>query len=211
MTTRNRAAVALLLFIGAPNASVAQQSGRLYAGGTFTGYTQTRSDNPPLGGTTWAGSFFVGGRVSRRLAIEFEPTFGRMLSWEYDYRPGPSRPAHVVASRRDTFWAGQLRARAGAAEPVFGLAYTHADLQRHATSFGQPYFDDSRKERGLAAVLGLDVPLDVARHFALLPTFRLLLNFGPASESSGFSDPLGAQTRAGATVLRYGVGGRVTF
>lgn len=183
----------------------------MYAGGTLTAYTQTHSDSPPLGGTNWTAGFFIGGWVSPRVAVEFEPTFGRTFSWEYNYQPGPSRSAHVVASRRDTFWAGQVRLRAGAIEPVFGLAYSHANLQRHATSSGSPYFDDSRTNHGLAAVLGLDASLRIAPHVELLPTFRLLLNFGPDSQSSGAGDPLGAQTNTGVAVLRYGVGARFTF
>ena len=97
--------------------SDAQQNGPLYAGGTFTALTQTHSDSQPLGGTTWNGSAFVGGWVSPRLAIEFEPSFGRTFSWEYSYRPGPSFTADVVASRRDTFWAAQVRTRIGVVEP----------------------------------------------------------------------------------------------
>ena len=91
------------------------------------------------------------------------------------------------------------------------MAYSHASLQRHATSSGNPYFDDSRTTHGLAAVLGLDAPLRIAPHVELLPTFRLLLNFGPDSQSSGAGDPVAAQTSAGVAVLRYGAGARFTF
>jgi hypothetical protein len=192
-----RTAVALLMLMALATPSGAQQNGPLYAGGTFTALTQTRPDTQPLGGTTWNGSAFVGGWVSPRLAIEFEPSFGRTFSWEYSYRPGPSFTAHVVASRRDTFWAGQVRTRVGVVEPVFGLAYRQGNLQRHATIAGRPYFDDSRTENGVAGVLGLDAPVKIAPHVYLLPTFRMVVNFGAASESSDFSDPLGAPNERG--------------
>ena len=211
MIMYGRTAIALLVLMGLATPSDAQQNGPLYAGGTFTVFTQTHSDTQPLGGTTWNGSVFVGGWVSPRLAIEFEPSFGRTFSWEYSYRPGPSFTADVVASRRDTFWAAQVRTRIGVVEPVFGLAYTRTNLQRHATIAGRPYFDDSRMENGVAGVLGLDAPVKIAPHVYLLPTFRLLVNFGAVSESSGLSDPLGAQTSAGRLLFRYGAGARVTF
>ena len=116
-----------------------------------------------------------------------------------------------MASRRDTFWAGQLRTRFGVVEPVFGLAYRHTNLQRHATISGSPYFDDSRVEHGVAGVLGLDAAVKIAPHVYLLPTFRLLWNFGPGSDSSDLNDPLGAQTSAGQLLFRYGAGARITF
>ena len=211
MITCGRAAIALLVLMGPATRSDAQQNGPLYAGGTFTVFTQTHSDTQPLGGTTWNGSVFAGGWVSPRLAIEFEPSFGRTFSWEYSYRPGPSFTADVVASRRDTFWAAHVRTRVGVVEPVFGLAYVQTSLQRHATIAGRPYFDDSRNENGVAGVLGLDAPVKIAPHVYLLPTFRVLLNFEPFSESPGSSDPLGEQTSTGHLLFRYGAGARVTF
>ena len=210
MIMSGRMAVALLVLMALAAPSDAQQNGPLYAGGTFTAFTQTHSDTQP-GGTTWNSSAFVGGWVSPRLAIEFEPSFGRTFSWDYSYRPGPSFTADVVASRRDTFWAGQVRTRIGVVEPVFGLAYMHSDLQRHATVAGRPYFDDARIENGVAGVLGLDAPIKIAPHVYLLPTFRVLLNFGSVSKGSDFSDPLGEQTRAGSLLFRYGAGARVRF
>ncbi len=211
MLTRKRTTVALLVLVGLAAPTHAQQDGPLYAGGAVTAFTQTRSDAQPLGGTTWNGSVFVGGWVSPRLAVEFEPSFGRTFSWQYSYRPGPSFTADVVASRRDTFWAAQVRTRAGVVEPIFGLAYRHTNLQRHATIAGRPYFDDSRIGSGVAGVLGLDAPVKIAPHVYLLPTFRLFWNFEPGSESSGLSDPLGEQTRSGRLLFRYGVGARVSF
>ena len=211
MIMSGRTAVALLVLMALATPSDAQHDGPLYAGGTFTAFTQTHSDTQPLGGTTWNGSVFVGGWVSPRLAIEFEPSLGRTFSWEYSYRPGPSSTADVVASRRDTFWAAQVRTRVGVVEPVFGLAYMHTNLQRHATIAGRPYFDDAQINNGVAGVLGLDAPVKIAPHIYLLPTFRLLLNFGPVSEPSGSSDPFRAQTSAGRLLFRYGAGARVTF
>ena len=211
MITYGRAAVALLVLTGLATSSDARQNEPLYAGGTFTVFTQTHSDTQPLGGTTWNGSVFAGGWISPRLAIELEPSFGRTFSWEYSYRPGPSFTADVVASRRDTFWAAQVRTRVGVVEPVFGLAYVRTNLQRHATIAGRPYFDESRMENGVAGVLGLDAPVKIAPHVHLLPTFRLLWNFEQVAESSGFNDPLGEQTSAGRLLFRYGAGVRVTF
>lgn len=206
-----RTAVVLLALMTLAAPSAAQQDGSLYAGGTVTAFTQTQPDSQPLGGTTWSGSAFVGGWVSPRVAIEFEPTFGRTFSWEYSYRPGASVTANVVASRRDTFWAAQVRTRLGVVEPVVGLAYMRSHLQRHATIAGRPYFDDSRDEHGVAGVLGLDAPLKIAPHVYLLPTFRVLLNLTSASESSVLSDPFASQTTTGDLVFRYGAGVRITF
>ena len=204
MVMRGRTAVTFVLVVLA-TPSDAQQNGSLYAGGTFTAFTQTHSDTQPLGGTTWNGSVFVGGWVSPRVAIEFEPSFGRTFSWEYSYRPAPSFTADVVASRRDTFWAAQVRTRVGVVEPILGLAYRRSNLQRRATAAGRPYFDDSRTEDGVAFVLGLDALMKIAPHVFFLPTFRLLL------KSSGSRDPLGSQTRGGDLLFRYGAGARVTF
>jgi hypothetical protein len=99
----HRAAGALVACMVLVSPVTARQDGRVYAGGTLTVFTQTRPDSPPLGGTTWNGSVFVGDWLSPRVAIEFEPSFGRTFSWEYSYRPGPSFTADVVASRRITF------------------------------------------------------------------------------------------------------------
>jgi hypothetical protein len=188
-----------------------QQDGSLYAGGTLTGFTQTRSDSQrqrPLGGTTWNGSVFFGGWVSPRVAIEFEPSFGRTFSGQYSYglSASPLSRVDVVTSRRDMFWAAQVRGRVGGVEPLLGLAYRRSSLQRHAIFVsGRPYFDDSRIENGFAFVLGLDAPVRIAPHVFLLPTFRLLL------KTSGSRDPLGRDTRAGDLLFRYGAGARVTF
>ena len=186
--------------------SDAQQNGSLYAGGTLTGFTQTHSDTVPLGGTAWNGSVFVGGWVSPRVAIEFEPLIGnKRFSRQYSYAPAPFLTANVVASRRDTFWTAQVRTRVGVVEPILGLAYRRSNLQRQATAAGRPYFDDSRTENGVAFVLGLDAPVKIAPHVFFLPTFRLLL------KSSGSRDPLGRDTRGGDLLFRYGAGARVTF
>jgi hypothetical protein len=210
MIKRGRTAIAVLVLVALAAPSDAQDDGPIYAGGTFTGFTQTTSDTP-LGGTTWNGSVFVGGWVSDRLAIEFEPSFGRTFSWEYSYRPAASLTADVVASRRDTFWAAQVRTRVGVVEPVVGLAYVRSDRQRHATVAGRRYFDDVLKENGVAGVLGVDAPVRIAPHVYLLPTFRLLLNLGAVSESSDLGDAFEDQTSAGSLLFRYGAGLRVTF
>jgi hypothetical protein len=211
MIVLGRAAVALVVLLALPTNSDAQQNESLFAGGTITGFTQTEPDGQPLGGTTWNGSVFVGGWVSPRVAIEFEPSFGRTFSWQYSYRAGASFTANVVASRRDTFWAGQVRTRAGVFEPVVGLAFMRTNRQRHATTNGRPYFDDLRVDNGLAGVAGLDAPVRIAPHVYLLPTFRALLNFKTAPDTSNVGDPLGDQTSAGRLLFRYGAGVRVTF
>jgi hypothetical protein len=198
----------LLTVLGTP--SNAQPNGSFYAGGTVTGFTQTRLDKgSQLGGTTWNGSVFVGGWISPRVAIEFEPSFGRTFSGRYSYHlsASPASRVDVVTSRRDTFWAAQVRRRVGGVEPVLGLAYMRSRLQRRATfSFsGNTYFDDSGAENSFAFVLGLDAPVKIAPHVFLLPTFRLLLT------TSGSFGPLGRDTNAGDLIYRYGAGARVTF
>src|SRR5262245_31026397 len=171
-------AAVVLAFIACPAPASAQPEAPLYAGGTLTAFTQTRAETDRLGGTTWNGSVVFGGWVSSRIAIEVEPSFGRTFSWQYSYRPGPSVTADVVVSRRDTFWGFQMRTRAGVIEPVIGLAYKHASVERHATIAGQVYFDDSHSENGIAAVAGVDAPVRVARHVDVLPTFRMMFDFG---------------------------------
>ena len=201
--------VALVALVVLPSVVVAQQS-PVYVGGTFNLVTQTHSAAEPLGGTARGGSVVFGVQVSRRVAVEFEPSFGGPYSWEYMYSPGPSRTAHVVASRRDSFYSFQLRTRVGVLEPVVGVSYVHARISRHATTQGgSTYFDDSRSDHGLAAVGGLDAAVKVTSHFYFVPTFRLLARLGWTTNSSG--DPLGAQTSTGPFVFRYGAGVRVTF
>ena len=206
-----RAAVALLALMALATPAQAQQDESVYAGGAITVFAQTEPDGQPLGGTTWNGSVVVGGWVSPRIAIEFEPSFGRTFSWQYSYRAGASFTADVVASRHDTFWAGQVRTRLGVVEPVAGLAFMRTNRQRHATTNGRPYFDDLRIDNGLAGVVGLDAPVRIAPHVYLLPTFRALLNFKTAPDTSQFGDPLGDQTSAGRLLFRYGAGMRVAF
>jgi hypothetical protein len=175
----------------------------------FTPVTQTHSVARPLGGTTWGASVTAGAWVSPRLALESEASFGGPYSWDYSYHPAPSRIAHVTAFRRDTYFAFQVRTRAGGLEPVIGVAYALGKIGRHATAGNTTYFDDGRSNHGLAAVEGLDVALRVARHFSIVPTFRALLIARRATEGS--IDPLGDQTRTGAFVFRYGVGSRISF
>jgi hypothetical protein len=201
--------VTLVALLVLPSVVSAQQP-RVYAAGTFTSVTQTHSVTEPLGGTTWGGSVLFGVQVSPRMAVEFEPSFEGPYSWEYTYRPGPSWTAHVVASRRDTFFSFQLRTRVGVLEPVVGVGYVHARVSRHATVGSSTYFDDGRSDDGIAAVGGLDAPVKLASHFFFVPTFRVLVRAGSATQHS-FIDPLGEQTSTGPFVFRYGAGARVTF
>src|SRR3982751_634996 len=100
----------LLLASGA----AAQQAG-MYSASAFTPATQTHSDSTqPIGGTTWGASVTVGRWLSHGVAIESETSFGGSRSWEYTYQPCIScSTARVVPSRRDTYFAFQLRKRAG--------------------------------------------------------------------------------------------------
>ena len=196
----------LLLF--ASNAA-AQQS-RVHIGGALTGVYQTQAEDDAVGGLAWGGSALFGVQVSPRVAIEFEPSFGGAYSWEYTYRPGPSRMADVVASRRDTFFTFQMRRRAGVLEPVAGVSYVLGRISRHATSGGRPYFDDARSENSLALVGGLDAGIELAPHVLFAPTVRVLYVMRPGN-ADPFSDPLGEQTSTGPFMFRFGAGARVTF
>lgn len=198
---------ALVALVALPR-TVAGQEPRVAVGGTFNFVTQTRGDDQPLGGTTVGGAALVGVRVSSRVSIEFEPSFGSSYSWQYTYRPAPSLTATVIASRRDTFFPVQARFRMSVLEPVAGVAVVHSTIGRHATVGATTYFDDSRAENHLALVGGLDVAIAVAAHVHLVPTFRVLI--GPrGSDAPG--DPLGEQTSTGTFTFRYGVGVRAGF
>lgn len=201
-------ALALTVVFCLSTAAAAQQP-PAYAGAVVTPVTQTHSVAQPLGGTTWGGSVTAGAWVSPRLALESEASFSGAYSWEYSYHPGPSWTAHVVASRRDMYFAFQARTRAGALEPVIGAAYALGRIGRHATTGNTTYFNDGRWNHGVAAVGGFDVALKVARHFSIVPTLRVLLSARPGTEGS--FDPLGEQTRTGALAFRYGVGSRISF
>jgi hypothetical protein len=72
------------------------------------------------------------------------------------------------------------------------------------------YFDDSRSDDNVAFVGGVDAALNLATHFYLVPTFRLLVS-APGATPDSAGDPLGAQTSTGSLVFRYGVGARVAF
>lgn len=198
---------ALVALVTLPRTVVGQEP-RASVGATFNLVAQTHSNDQPLGGTTLGGAALVGVRVSNRVAIEFEPSFGGSYSWQYTYRPAPSLTATVIASRRDTFLPVQARIRMSVLEPVAGVAIVHGTIGRHATVADTTYFHDSRSQNDLALVGGLDVAVTVAAHVYLVPTFRVFI--GPrGSDSSG--DPLGEQTSTGAFTFRYGVGVRAGF
>ena len=202
-----RIAVALVALIAFPSVAAAQES-RVYVGGSFDVVTQTHGDAEPLGGTTWGGSALFGVRVTPRVGIEFEPSFGGPYSWEYSYKPASSLTADVVASRRDTFFSGQARIRLGVIEPVAGVSYVHGKITRHATIGSTTYFDDNASEDGIAVVGGVDAALKLASHFYFVPTFRVFLL--PRTTPSEF-DPFREQTSTGSLAFRYGAGARVTF
>src|SRR5436190_6973553 len=186
LSAGQRIVVVVLALVVVPSVVAAQQS-PVYVGATFNAVTQTHSEAEPMGGTVPGGSAVFGVQVSRRVAIEFEPSFGGKYSWEYTYRPSPTSIADVVATRRDSFYSLQVRTRVGVLEPVAGVSYVHGRISRHATVAGTTYFDDSRTDQGLAAVLGLVAAVKVASHVHFVPTFRALAR---ARENSA-DDPLG--------------------
>ena len=198
-------AAILLLFA----AQVSAQQSRFHVGGTLSGVYQTQADEA-VGGMTWGAGPLFGVQVSPRVAIELEPMFGGSHSWEYTYRPGPSRTATVVASRRDTFFSFQVRGRTGVLEPVAGVSYVRGQISRHATSAGRPYFDDARSQNGVGLVGGLDAGIGLAPRVFFVPSFRVLV-VRQGSSPDSFSDPLGEQTTTGPLVFRFGGGLRVTF
>ena len=199
-------ATMLLLFAS----DVAAQQSRVHVGGALTGVYQTQSEDDHVGGLAWGGSVLFGVQVSPRVAIEFEPSFGGAYSWEYTYRPGPSRTADVVASRRDPFFSFQMRHRAGVLEPVAGVSYVLGRISRHATSGGRPYFDDARSQNSLALVGGLDAGIELTPHVFLVPTARVYYVVRPGT-ADPFNDPLSEQTSIGPFTFRFGAGARVTF
>ena len=202
---RRGAIVAFAVVVVFPSVAAAQT----YLGGAFHLVTQTHSDgfSKPLGGTTRGGSVIFGAQVSRRLAVEIEPSFEGPYSWTYTYRPGPSSIADVVARRHEAFFSVQFRTRVGVFEPVAGVTYIYGRISRHAVfRGGTPYFDDSRSVNGVAAVGGLDAAVKCNSHFFFVPTFRLFARL-PGSPD----DPLAEQTLTGAFTFRYGAGARVTF
>lgn len=201
------ASAAILLVFAAKGSA---QPPRVHVGGTLSGIYQTQKDEA-VGGVTWGAGPLFGVQVSSRVAIEFEPLFAGTHSWEYTYRPGPSRTATVVASRRDTFFSFQVRGRAGVLEPVAGVSYVRGHISRHATSAGRPYFDDARLQNGVALLGGLDAGIKLAPRVFLVPTFRVLVVMRPGSWPDPFNDPLGDQTSTGPLVFRFGAGARVAF
>lgn len=178
------------------------QPSRIYVGGTVDVVTQARSDTNPMGGTSWGGRALLGVVVAPHLSVEFEPAFNGSYSWQYSYRPGPSLPAEVVVSRRNTFFSGQARIRYGVVEPVVGFSVISGRASRHATIFNATYFDDSQSIADLATVVGVDAAMPLSSHVSLVPTIRMFVTFW------GGSDP---QTSVGSLAFRYGAGIRTTF
>ena len=205
----HRNVVALVAFVAFPLVAVAQES-RVYVGGAINFVEQTHSRAEPLGGTTWGGSALFGVQVSPRVAVEFEPSFGRTYSWQYTYRPSPSLIADVVASRRDMFFSVQTRMRLRVIEPVVGLSYVRGRISRHATVGSRTYFDDNRSDDHFAVTGGVDAALNLSSHVYFVPTFRVLVS-APRVAPDAFGDPLGAQTSTGSVVFRYGAGARIAF
>jgi hypothetical protein len=205
-----RAVIAALVALLVLPSVVAAQT---YLGGALKLATQTPSADDHLGGTTRGGSVVIGVQVSRRVAVEFEPSFEGPYHWDYTYSPGPTSIADVVARRHDSFYSFQVRTRVGVLEPVGGVSYVHGRISRRATlRQGTPYFDDEGTENDVAAVGGLDAALKCASHFYFVPTFRLFVRARlGATPVNSFEDPFREQTSTGAFTFRYGAGVRVTF
>ena len=209
MFTRLRIIACLVLGMGQGAAS-AQEHGA-YVGGTFALHVQPHSETEPLGGKTWGGSVVGGKQISSLIGLEVETYFSGEFSDEYSYNPGPSWSAHVVARRRDTFYSVQLRSRVGSyLEPVVGVSYVLQRPSRHATVQATPYFDDSETRGGLAAVGGLDAPINLAPRVYLVPTFRVFLTTLRGADDD-VHDPLGWDTKTGRVAVRLGVGVRWGF
>lgn len=187
----------------------AQAQSRGYVGGAvaLAGLTQPATVER-VGGATWSGSVVVGASVSRRLSVEFEPTFaGNQSAENYSYRPSNSLVANVEASGRDRFFSVQLRGRAGILEPIAGVSYVRSTMRRHATFVpgGQIYFDDERSTNGIALTAGLDAAISASRRVAIVPTFRIFVVSRPSAS------PPANPIVGSAVVLRAGVGARVAF
>lgn len=217
MVAPQRVLAALVSLMTCASLVSAQSSSPLYVGGTLTGYFQQRSDRVislsgegSLGGDGFGGSVLFGGWVSRRMAIELEASFSPTFSNQFlDIDANP--PANRVPSRRDTFWSGQLRLRARAVEPVFGVAYRHSVLRTQVFQSGEAPLDNEVSDNGVAVVLGVDAPLKVASHVDILPTLRMVLAGGRGIMLVAANGSGGTDTFTGLVTLRYGAGVRVRF
>ena len=207
MDTYPHLLVLAALSLGAVIPAHAQSRGS--AGGAVSFMTETPAATPErLGGTTWSGSVMVGVQVSRRLSVEFEPSFGGEISAEkYSYRPFPAFSAEVVSRGRDTFFTFQLRGRAGVLEPVVGLTYVRSTIRRHAAFVpgGRTYFEHEWSHKTLAFAGGIDGSFRIWHRFAIVPTFRVFMV--PRASPSLPDNPV----TGGSVVLRTGIGARATF
>jgi hypothetical protein len=164
--------------------------------------SEAESDTAPLAGTVLGGRGLFGVKVSPRVAIEFEPSFTTTDSVESTYRPTPTIVAHVVTSRWNAFYTGQVRLRFANIEPVMGLSYLHAGISESGY-----YLNASGTNNGLAVVGGVDVGLPLTSRIFLVPTIRVLVTITDTTSS----DPLRSDTDTGALFVRYGAGVRVVF
>lgn len=207
MDAYRRLLVLAAVSLGASIPAYAQTRG--YAGGAVSFMTQPQAATPErLGGTTWSGSVVVGVQVSRRLSVEFEPSFsGEISAEEYSYRPSPSLLAEVASRGRDTFFTFQVRGKAGVLEPLAGVSYVRSRLRRHAAFVpgGQTYFDHEWSHNTLAFAGGIDAAFSVSPRFAIVPTFRVFIV--PRASPSLPDNPVSG----GSVVLRTGLGARATF
>lgn len=201
-----RLIIGLAAVLAMTASSAGAQDFRLYAGGAYSAFTQTHGESQPLGGTKSTGSALFGVWVSKRLAVEVEPTFGVTFSQHYSYNV-PLGVAEVHASRQDTFLLFQVRTRVSRLEPVVGLGYAHGAILRDATfANGSPYFHEESVTHDLVIAVGADVAAPVGTHVDVVPTFRLLF--------TGRTVPvtfLPSDTSTGSLAVRYGVGARIRF
>jgi hypothetical protein len=124
-------------------------------------------------GTTSDRSLVVGVQVSRRVAIEVEPSWsGSAQQQAYSYSPSPSTPVNVASSQRTTLVTFGVRTRVGALEPVVGLSYVGRTITRHATfADGGLYSSDEQSRSGMALAGGVDLGLKIASGCPLLPCY----------------------------------------
>ena len=205
-----RVRVALVLGMLLLLASSADAQPRLHVDAALTFMAQSHNGVDQLGGRTWGANVVFGLPVSSRVSVEFEPSLAGRFIGHYMYRPCRScGPVRVIRTRRDTFFTFQLRWTARRIEPVAGISYIRGATNRDArfVDNGRTYFEAADTDKALAFVGGIDVPLPLARHFSIVPTFRLGARV--AQERAAFD--VRSDTNAGRLFFRGGAGARVSF
>jgi hypothetical protein len=141
----------------------AQAQDRAYVGGGFGLITQNSAGDSRTSATgigkTSDGALVVGVHVSRRVAIEVEPSWsGSAEQQVYSLNPSPSTTVKVASSQRTTFVTFGVRTRIGVLEPVVGFSYVGRTITRRGTDQnGRPYYDDEQSSGGMALAGGVDL------------------------------------------------------